>query len=101
MVTANDRIEGLCSTPEYRQEFYVEGTLLMCCACRISLNHKKKSVLDDHLGSTKHEVTKNAMDNSVDVQPNTHITRLSEREQLNLDLVQALTTADIPLEKFR
>ncbi|CAG8584469.1 15386_t:CDS:2, partial [Gigaspora margarita] len=44
MLTSNDRIEGPYSTPEYKQEFYVE-------------------------------------------------------EQLNLDLVQALTAANIPLEK--
>ncbi|CAG8750578.1 6992_t:CDS:1, partial [Dentiscutata heterogama] len=93
-------IEGPYSTPEYRKDFYVESALLMCRACRIVLNYKKKSVLDDHLISTKHQVAKIAANNSVQVQQNINVVRLSEREQMNLDLVQALTAVDIPLEKL-
>ncbi|CAG8466033.1 17633_t:CDS:2 [Cetraspora pellucida] len=102
VIFADDRIEGPYSTSEYRQEFYVEGTVLMCRACRIALNHKKKSVLDDHLISIKHQVAKTAANNPVpiQVQQNINATRLSEREQMNLNLVQALTAADIPLEKL-
>ncbi|CAG8681815.1 1400_t:CDS:1, partial [Cetraspora pellucida] len=100
MLTAIDRI-GPYSTSEYKQEFYIEGALLKCRACHISLNYKKKSVLDDHLNSTRHETAKNFTNNSTQVQQNTDIivTHLFEREQLNLDLIQALTVVDVPLEK--
>ncbi|CAG8467379.1 9625_t:CDS:2 [Cetraspora pellucida] len=64
MLTAIDRIEGPYSTPEYKQEFYVEGALLKCRACHISLNYKKKSVLDDHLNSMRHEIARNVINNS-------------------------------------
>ncbi|CAG8454578.1 7500_t:CDS:2 [Cetraspora pellucida] len=91
---------GPYSTPEYRKDFYVEGALLMCCACCIVLNYKKKLVLNDLLISTKYQVAKIAANNSVQVQQNINVVHLSEREQMNLDLVQALTVIDIFLKKL-
>ncbi|CAG8725802.1 9692_t:CDS:1, partial [Cetraspora pellucida] len=64
MFFAIDRIEGSYSIPEYKQEFYVESTLLKCHACHISLNYKKKSVLDNHLNLTRYEIAKNITNNS-------------------------------------
>ena len=63
MVTANDRIQGLLSTSEYEQEFFVDGTLLMCYTYKTVLNHKKKSTLNDHHLSQKHQNAKKSQNN--------------------------------------
>ncbi|CAG8682647.1 15430_t:CDS:1 [Cetraspora pellucida] len=96
MVTAYNRIEEPYSTSEYRKDFYIEGALLMCRA----LNHKKKLALNDHLISTKHQIIKITVNNSVQVQQNINVVHLSKREKMNLDLVQALTVIDLLFEKL-
>ena len=39
---------------EYPGQFYVDNDLLFCKSCCHSINHEKKSTIDDHLKSKKH-----------------------------------------------
>jgi hypothetical protein len=102
MVTATERVN---STPLYKNNYYVSGTIMFCKFCNITIDHKNKSKIDQHLNTNKHKNNKVAIERRNIHRPQQQTTletfedTISERDELNLELVKVFTAADIPLEK--
>lgn len=100
--SAADRIRN---SRLYQQEFYVDGIKLFCRSCNVLINHDRKSTLDSHLESQKHKKAKNSLEESSIITRQTTLTGtcrqvITDNEMINLDLVKAMSEADIPLEKI-
>ncbi|CAG8799666.1 23968_t:CDS:1 [Racocetra persica] len=89
-VSAFDRAKS----SEYKEEFYADGGKLFCRFCKIVIDHKHKSVIDNHRHSKKHqtyiEIEKTLSSQSQKTRQTTiisHYKLLSESEQINLDFL--------------
>ncbi|RIA80329.1 hypothetical protein C1645_838905 [Glomus cerebriforme] len=92
MVSASERI---LESPEYENNFYVNGLKLFCKYCQnIILDHTDVEILNKHLKNNKH--IKNVEKN---VKVTCQYRNVNEREEINIALVRAFTQANIPLEK--
>jgi hypothetical protein len=92
--------------------FVVEGGLLMCKICNITVDHIRRQTITDHLHSKRHsqQTAKRKADTDAGITPKrqTTLAGCSERqttagsakEKLIVDLVQAFMSANIPLEKL-
>jgi hypothetical protein len=95
MITPNNRIN---ENEEYKNNFYTDNENLYCTFCKCLLNYRNKFLLDQHLKTEKHRKNMQKMkDNSQEI--HTCYTHQEEREMINVDLVHALTQANIPIEK--
>ncbi|CAG8699925.1 452_t:CDS:1 [Racocetra persica] len=84
--------------PDYQQEFYLDDKKLFCIACKHVVTANKKSSVDDHLKSKAHHNNKQKLENHKEsFQATSSI--LSEKKEINFDLIKAFAAADIPLEK--
>ncbi|CAG8646591.1 12598_t:CDS:1, partial [Cetraspora pellucida] len=48
--------ERLAKNLKYKLDFYASGKKLFCKACKIVVNHEKKSMIDNHLKSEEHKL---------------------------------------------
>jgi len=60
MVTASGR---LIKHPQYKDDFYVEEKKLFCRFCQGTVDHEKKSIIDNHLTSAGHKSRKRFLSN--------------------------------------
>ena len=83
--------------------FHVDDNILFCNYCNISVEWKHKSVVDNHCKNQKHiSNVRNHKENKDKTQQLTLSsaqTAAESKKQLIEDLIEAFTTADIPLEK--
>ena len=83
---------------------FSKGNLLWCQFCNVKVDHEVKSVVDKHLQTIKHENNKKNTNNSNQLIQRTITSlvgnTLNERELINIEIVEAFTFADIPLEKI-
>ncbi|CAG8615174.1 28388_t:CDS:2 [Racocetra persica] len=88
---------------EYKDVFYADSGKLFCRICKVVVEHTRKSVIDSHCKSKKHksnlELEKTSPQKTRQITITSCNKVLTEREQLNIDFINALTAADIPLEK--
>ena len=88
----------------YRENYILQGNLLWCQFCNVKVDHEVKSVVDKHLQTIKHENNKKNTNNSNQLIQRTITSlvgnTLNERELINIEIVEAFTFADIPLEKI-
>ena len=100
MVSAHVR---LSQSSTYRENYILQGNVLWCRFCNIKVDHETKSVVDKHLQTLKHENNKNTNNSNQLIQrtiPSLVGNTLNEREKINVEVVEAFTFADIPLEKI-
>ncbi|PKY36079.1 hypothetical protein RhiirB3_457953, partial [Rhizophagus irregularis] len=101
MVSAHVR---LSQSSIYRENYILQGSVLWCRFCNIKVDHEIKSIIDKHLQTLKHENNKkNANNSNYLIQrtiPSLTGNTLNEREKINIEVVEAFTFADIPLEKI-
>ena len=78
---------------------------MWCRFCNTKVDHEVKSIVDKHLQTLKHENNKrNANISNHLIQrtiPSLTGNTLNERERINVEVVEAFTFADIPLEKLK
>lgn len=100
MVSAHVR---LSQSSTYRENYILQGSVLWCRFCNIKVDHEAKSIVDKHLLTLKHENNKRNANNSNHLIQRTISSltgnNLNEREKMNVEIVEAFTFADIPLEK--
>ncbi|CAG8834478.1 19395_t:CDS:2, partial [Cetraspora pellucida] len=99
MITPNDRVN---ENEEYKKNFYVAGENLFCIFCKCILNYKNKFLLDQHLKTNKHRTNEYKPKENLQETTSQNVSNIcqEEREMINVDLVYALTQANIPLEKI-
>jgi CHAT domain-containing protein len=101
MVSAHVR---LSQSSLYRENYILQGNILWCQFCNVKVDHEVKSVIDKHLKTLKHENNKKNTNNSNQLIQKTITSlvrnNLNEREMINIEVVEAFTFADIPLEKI-
>ncbi|GBC43827.2 transcription factor E2F6 isoform X1 [Rhizophagus irregularis DAOM 181602=DAOM 197198] len=101
MVSAHVR---LSQSSIYRENYILQGSVLWCRFCNIKVDHEIKSIIDKHLQTLKHENNKKNANNSNHLIqrtiPSLTGNTLNEREKINIEVVEAFTFADIPLEKI-
>ena len=93
----------LSQSAEYRENYIVQGNVLWCRFCNLEVEHKRKDSIDKHLHTTKHLKNKTTNNSNLSIQrtlPSFENT-ISEKERVNIDIVAAFTSADIPLEKIK
>jgi hypothetical protein len=92
-------IDRINQNEEYKNNFYIDNKNLLCTFCKCILNYKNKFLLDQHLKTNKHKNNQQkAEENQIDLYINN--TNKKEYEKINIDLICALTQANIPLEKI-
>lgn len=100
MVSAHIR---LSQSSTYRENYILQGSVLWCRFCNIKVDHEVKSIVDKHLLTLKHENNKRNTNNSNHLIqrtiPSLTGNNLNERERINVEIIEAFTFADIPLEK--
>ncbi|CAG8805375.1 22675_t:CDS:2, partial [Cetraspora pellucida] len=88
---------------EYKNEFYADGGKLFCHVCKITIDHTCKLIIDNHRISKKHQSNLKLKNTTSQKSHQITITSchkvLSEHKQINVDLINTLTAANIPLEK--
>ena len=87
----------------FGKQLYLQGNLLWCRFCNVKVDHETKSLVDKHLKTLKHENNKNGNNSNQLIQrtiPSLVGNTLNEREKINVEIVEAFTFADIPLEKI-
>src|SRR6266498_5221621 len=100
MVSAHIR---LFQSSEYRENFILQDKFLLCLFCNIKVDHEKKSILDKHLLTSKHKNNKNKNNSNLQIQrtiPSIVGSSLNEKEKINIEMIEAFTFVDIPLEKI-
>jgi len=101
MVSAHVR---LSQSSLYRENYILQDNILWCCFCNVKVDHEVKSVVDKHLQTLKHENNKkNTTNYNRIIQktiPSLVGNNLNEKEIINIEVVEAFTFADIPLEKI-
>jgi len=101
MVSAHVR---LSQSSLYRENYIIQDNILWCRFCNVKVDHEMKSVVDKHLQTQKHENNKNNIRNSNRIIqktiPSLVGNTLNEKEIINIEVVEAFTFADIPLEKI-
>jgi hypothetical protein len=100
MVSASER---LSKNSQFKIHFRLENKKLYCKFCNHVVNHERKSVIEAHINSPTHLKKKREVDEGTEALqttiPNIYQIR-SEKQEINLHLVEAFTKADIPLEKI-
>ncbi|CAG8577337.1 9308_t:CDS:1, partial [Racocetra persica] len=96
MITPSDRIN---ENEKYKKNCYVDGENLICTFCKYIINHKNKFLLDQHLNTSKHKANKYKKKTPQETNQPTS-TSQEEHKIINIDLVYALTQANISLEKI-
>ena len=92
----------LSQSAEYRENYIVQGGVLWCRFCNSVVEHERKNTVDKHLKTAKHLKNKGLNNSNLLIQrtlPSFENT-LNEKEKINIDVVAAFTSADIPLEKI-
>lgn len=92
----------LLQSAEYKDNYIVQGNVLWCRFCNMGVEHKRKDTVDKHLRTTKHLKNKGINNSNLLIQrtlPSFENT-ITEKERVNVDVVAAFTSADIPLEKI-
>src|SRR6266540_3860649 len=100
MVTASER---LSKNSSFQIHFRLENKTLYCKFCNHIVNHERKSIVENYINSPTHLKKKKEIE--VDAEAlQTTISSIyqvkSEKQEINLYLVEAFTKADIPLEKI-
>src|SRR6266545_4790278 len=93
----------LFQSSEYRENFILQDKVLWCQFCNIKVDHEKKSILDKHLFTSRHKNNKNKNNSNLQIQrtiPSIVGSSLNEKEKINIEVIEAFTFADIPLEKI-
>ena len=100
MVTVSER---LSKNSSFQIHFRLENKILYCKFCNYIVNHKCKSVIENHINSPIHLKKKREVEADAEALQTT-ISSIyqvkSEKQEINLYLVEAFTKADIPLEKI-
>src|SRR5437016_880114 len=91
--------------PIYKNDFYEKEEKVYCKFCKSLVDHQKKHNLDSHLKTNKHERQKKIAEAS-EISPNHQNltmlqTQITDRQEINVDLIKTLTKADIFLEKVK
>ena len=88
----------------YQENYILQDNILWCHFCNVKVDHEVKSVVDKHLQTLKHENNKkNTTNYNRIIQktiPSLVGNNLNEKEIINIEVVEAFTFADIPLEKI-
>src|SRR6266498_826977 len=93
----------LFQSSEYRENFILQDKVLWCQFCNIKVDNEKKSILDKHLLTLKHKNNKNKNNSNLQIQrtiPSIVGSSLNEKKKINIEVIEAFTFADIPLEKI-
>ena len=92
----------LSQSAEYRENYIVQGNALWCRFCNLEVEHKRKDSIDKHLHTAKHLKNKTTNNSNLSIQRTlpSFANPISEKERVNIDVVAAFTSADIPLEKI-
>ena len=100
MVIASER---LSKNSSFQIHFHLENKTLYCKFCNHIVNHERKSVVENHINSPTHLKKKREVEAGTEALqttiPSIYQVR-SEKQEINLHLVEAFTKADIPLEKI-
>ena len=90
--------------PKYKEDFYQVDGKVYCTFCQCLIDHKKKHNLDAHLKTNKHKKKKKIAEISQDLPEHENLamlqTQISNKQEINVDIIKAFTKADIPLEKI-
>ena len=89
MVTASERVNSI---QLYKDNYYVSGIIMFWKFCNITIDHKNKSKVDQHLNTKKHKNNKTAIERR-NIQVNNKQNTISEKDELNLKLVKVFTAA--------
>jgi len=89
MVTASERVNSI---QLYKDNYYVSGIIMFCKFCNITIDHKNRSKVDQHLNTKKHKNNKTAIERR-NIQVNNKQNTISEKDELNLELVKVFTAA--------
>ena len=57
-------LEHLRKKSHYNNHLYVETGKLYCCFCNHTINHEKKSIVDNHIESAKHKAAEQKQKNN-------------------------------------
>ena len=99
MVSAHIR---LFQSSTYRENYILQDNVLWYRFCNIKVDHEIKSVVNKHFQTLKYKNNKNRNNSNQLIQriiPSLVENTLNEREKINVEIVEAFTFADIPLEK--
>src|SRR6266542_3840997 len=100
MVTAS---EQLSKNSSFQIHFHLENKILYCKFCNYIVNHKSKSVVENQINSLTHLKKKREVKADAEALQTTILSIYqvrSEKQEINLHLVEAFTKADILLEKI-
>jgi hypothetical protein len=99
MVSAHIRLN---QSSIYKENYILQDKVLWCRFCNIKVDHEKKSILDKHVLTAKHEINKKNSSNQLIQRtiPSVIGNTLNEKEKINVEIVESFTFADIPLEKI-
>jgi hypothetical protein len=66
-----------------------------------TINHEKKSIVDNHIKSAKHKIGEQKHQTKPQPKQQSLISSINnDREKINIAIIEAFTKADIPLEKI-
>ena len=87
---------------EYQENYIVQGNVLWCRFCNIAVEHKRKDTIDKHFNTMKHLKNKNINNSNLSIQRTLLLfeNTINEKERVNIDMIAAFISADIPLEKI-
>ncbi len=95
--------EWLLKNSSFQIHFRLENKTLYCKFCNHIVNHEHKSVVKNHINSPTHLKKKREVEAGAEALqttiPSIYQVR-SEKQEINLHLVEAFTKADILLEKI-
>jgi hypothetical protein len=98
VLTASERLR---KKSHYVEHFYVDGGKLFCRFCSHTINHEKKSIVDNHIKSAKHKIGEQKHQTKPQPKQQSLISSINnDREKINIAIIEAFTKADIPLEKI-
>ena len=72
-----------------------------CHFCNHTINHEKKSIVDNHIESAKHKAAEQKQKNNPQpLQSSLLSFTNNDRDKINIAIIEAFTKADIPLDKI-
>ena len=100
MITAS---EWLSKNSSFQIYFRLENKTLYCKFCNHIVNHERKSIVKNHINSPTHLKKEREVEASAEALQTTILSIYqvrSEKQEINLHLVEAFTKADIPFKKI-
>src|SRR6185369_11818207 len=94
-------LERLRKKSHYNNHLYVETGKLYCHFCNHTINHEKKSIVDNHIESAKHKAAEQKQKNNPQLLQSSLLSFTNnDHDKINIAIIEAFTKADIPLDKI-